>query len=495
MAAASGEIVKVNIANPINSTSYIPIGRNIMGFTTVSVNNKLKVYAFADHPSGTEMLELDMENQTIKGSAGTLPFVVYDAGSNAEAGEIPVIEIKDVAIEQECNVFNRGVARVICKTPTSEYVYTLDNGMSSRIGVFNNLTAGGYKVTVTSTGGEAPKEATFTIPDYSLNNPVITITKKNPVCDVPGEITLNTATGNSTYGISYNNAVYNFGHTFAGLPAGSYHFVIINKAGCLIDEKDYLLDQDVCPPIEIIDAQFLQECTAYTHARVTIITKPHPDTYTYSFNGVTGPDNSFSNVPPGTYTLVVTSSGGDRKEQQVFVPDLSVVNKPALTYNVRNAVCTALGKITFAPAGDIKGAAKIKHGADVYPFTKTIADLVPGSNHFTILSAEGCILDELDIEIGQDKCELVSFPNTFTPNGDGVNDIFRPNQNSNPMAIEYYIYNRWGQQYFHTKNFNVGWDGTYAGKPATTGVYYLVVKYTMGDGVSYTQNTSVTLLR
>jgi hypothetical protein len=53
---------------------------------------------------------------------------------------------------------------------------------------------------------------------------------------------------------------------------------------------------------------------------------------------------------------------------------------------VNNAVCTALGKITFAPAGDVKGAAKIKHGADVYPFTKTIKNLVPGSNHFTVLS-------------------------------------------------------------------------------------------------------------
>jgi gliding motility-associated-like protein len=63
------------------------------------------------------------------------------------------------------------------------------------------------------------------------------------------------------------------------------------------------------------------------------------------------------------------------------------------------------------------------------------------------------------------------------------------------MGIEYYIYNRWGQQYFHAKKLNAGWDGTYAGKPATTGVYYLVVKYTMGDGLSYTQNTSVTLLR
>jgi gliding motility-associated-like protein len=495
MAAGSGEIVKVNISNPINSTSYIPIGRNIMGFTTVSVNNNLKVYAFADHPGGTEMLELDMENRTVKGSAGTLPFVVYDAGSNAEAGEIPTIEIKDVAIEQECNVINKGVARVICKTPTSEYLYTLNNGANNRTGIFNNLTSGDYKVVVSSTGGEEPKEQAFTIPDYSLNIPAVSVTQKNPVCDVKGEIKLSTATGNTTYGIRYNNTLYEFGQAIAGLVAGNYHLEIINKNGCLIDEKDYTLTQDVCPPIEITGTQLQQECTDYKNATVTVLTKPHPDTYTYSFNGVTGLSNSFSNVVPGTYTLVVTSSGGDRKEQQVYVPDLSVTNKPALIHTTQNAICTALGNITFAPAGDIKGAAKIKHGTDIYPLTQTIKDLVPGSHHFTVLTAEGCILDELDIEIGQDRCDKVTFPNTFTPNGDGMNDIFGPNQNSNPMGIEYYIYNRWGQQYFHSRNLNRGWDGTYAGKQASAGVYYLVVKYTMPDGLSYVEHTSVTLLR
>nr|WP_294950106.1 gliding motility-associated C-terminal domain-containing protein [uncultured Mucilaginibacter sp.] len=496
MAASTGEIVKIDITNPLNSTSYIPIGRNIMGFTTVAVKDQLKVYAFAEYANqSTDMLELDMENRTIKGSAGILPFIVYDAGSNAEAGEIPVIEIQQVDVSQDCNVFNKGAARVVCKKPTSQYVYTLDNGLSNRTGVFNNLTAGVYKVTVASDGEEDSKEATFTIPDYSLDNPVITATKTNPVCDVKGAIKLSAGNRNDDFRVLFNGSSYDFNHSFAGLSPGTYHFVITTAAGCLIDEKDFTMVQDACPPIEITDIQFSKECAQFGKAVVTVITKPHPDTYTYSFNGLTGLSNSFNNISPGTYTLVVTSSGGDRKEQQVVVPDVTLIDRPEVSYMVNNAVCTALGKITFAAAGDIKGAAKIKHGTDVYPFTKTIKGLLPGSHHFIILSQDDCILDELDIDIGQDKCEFVSFPNAFTPNGDGVNDILRPNQGSNPIGIEYYIYNRWGQQYFHSANLNGGWDGNYNGKPATAGVYYLVVKYTMGDGLSYMQNTSVTLLR
>lgn len=496
MAAYEG-IVKIPLGNPASASLYIPIpNRSLYGLATVLKNGVVKVYALAgSFTSGTDLLELDMDAQNVKGIIGTLPFTVYDAASSTENGIVPVIDLQELKINQECRAINKGIIEVICKPHTSEYTYTLNTGQSNTSGIITPLAPGSYRLTITSNGGELPVETDFVIPDYSLNNPVISIVKKNAVCDVPGEITLNTASGNTTYAIQYNNAVYEFGHKFTGLAAGSYHFTIINKNGCLIDEKDYVLEQDICPLIEITGVQFLQECINYANANVTVITAPHPDTYTYSLNGVTGLSNSFANVPPGTYTLVVTSSGGDRKEQQVLVPAISAINKPALTYIVRNAVCTALGQITFIAAGDLKGATKIKHGADVYAISQTIKGLVPGSNHFTVLTAEGCILDELDVTIGQDRCDMVTFPNTFTPNGDGVNDAFRPDPNSNPIGIEYFIYNRWGEQYFHSRNLNGGWDGNYRGKPASAGVYYLVAKYTMGDGLSHMLKTYITLLR
>lgn len=59
-------------------------------------------------------------------------------------------------------------------------------------------------------------------------------------------------------------------------------------------------------------------------------------------------------------------------------------------------------------------------------------------------------------------------PNSFTPNGDGVNDIFTPKgTNIDPTAFEMYIYDRWGQMIFSTRNWlgtsSDGWDGTVRG--------------------------------
>lgn len=73
----------------------------------------------------------------------------------------------------------------------------------------------------------------------------------------------------------------------------------------------------------------------------------------------------------------------------------------------------------------------------------------------------------------------VYIPNTFTPNDDGINDVFKPQgvgiQNEN---YKMQIYDRWGEKIFESQDFNTGWDGTYKGKKAQEGVYaYIIVLY------------------
>ena len=59
-------------------------------------------------------------------------------------------------------------------------------------------------------------------------------------------------------------------------------------------------------------------------------------------------------------------------------------------------------------------------------------------------------------------CELTNIyvPNTFTPNNDGINDIWKPMYNSDCwIDIEYTIYNRWGNVVFRGLNDEV-WNGS-----------------------------------
>ncbi|MCD6067413.1 MAG: domain containing protein [Bacteroidetes bacterium] len=85
-------------------------------------------------------------------------------------------------------------------------------------------------------------------------------------------------------------------------------------------------------------------------------------------------------------------------------------------------------------------------------------------------------------------------PNTFSPNGDGNNDVFRAR---GPLLNFFYlaVYNRWGEKVFDTDNINNGWNGTYHNMASDPGVYGYYMKASC-DGVEFTEEKgNVTLIR
>ena len=74
-----------------------------------------------------------------------------------------------------------------------------------------------------------------------------------------------------------------------------------------------------------------------------------------------------------------------------------------------------------------------------------------------------------------DQIFSINIPNVFTPNGDGVNDVFEIT-GTHFDIFEFYIYSRWNNLMFLT-NENIGWRGrNRAGLPASDGTYYYIIK-------------------
>ena len=67
-------------------------------------------------------------------------------------------------------------------------------------------------------------------------------------------------------------------------------------------------------------------------------------------------------------------------------------------------------------------------------------------------------------------------PNSFTPNQDGINDVFTP-KGTNIKYYEMTIYNRWGQELYFTRNINGGWNGRYYGRLSPNGIYTYKIIY------------------
>ncbi len=123
--------------------------------------------------------------------------------------------------------------------------------------------------------------------------------------------------------------------------------------------------------------------------------------------------------------------------------------------------------------------------------THTFPDDGPGEYEIilTAYSAEGCPAQAVKyIHVFQDYTIYV--PNTFTPDGNGANEIFKPVLTGfDPNDFELLIFNRWGDLIFESHNMEVGWDGTFAGQDYQTqdGVY----TWKITAGIEFTNDTKI----
>jgi len=89
----------------------------------------------------------------------------------------------------------------------------------------------------------------------------------------------------------------------------------------------------------------------------------------------------------------------------------------------------------------------------------------------------------------------IYFPNAFTPNKDGYNDLFRPVVIGYPVKYRFSIYNRWGQCLFNTSDPKMGWDGTLSGADQETGTYAWICAYQFGGEKENRAEGSFVLVR
>ena len=94
------------------------------------------------------------------------------------------------------------------------------------------------------------------------------------------------------------------------------------------------------------------------------------------------------------------------------------------------------------------------------------------------------------------RSEIALFlPNSFTPNGDGLNDTFTPKGfGISEEAYAFLIFNRWGEVVFETNNVLEGWDGTFKGELLTSGVYAWRADFRDLNGKGYRRKGQMNIL-
>lgn len=188
----------------------------------------------------------------------------------------------------------------------------------------------------------------------------------------------------------------------------------------------------------------------------------------YKFNWSNGATNNQTYVTDtGKYSVLVNNLGCTATDSIT----LSSVGNPISTLEKDTNLCFA-----FVPAYTLHGGSALSYNWSTGEKTPNIVIDQEGLYQITLSNGVHCTtVDSVHIK---NYCDVtyIYVPNTFTPNGDGLNDVFKI-AGENIYVLKMYIFNRWGEEIFETNDPKKGWDGNQKNGPAPTDVYVVMYEY------------------
>jgi gliding motility-associated-like protein len=229
-----------------------------------------------------------------------------------------------------------------------------------------------------------------------------------------------------------------------------------------------------------------------------------PSTVTSQFSSLSDPAATFTPAGgTGTYTLLWNVTNNPctfpvNAPDTVLVTDnpLPVVGINTVDSTEENTQITLNG--SPANPGNIATWSVSPSGTveNIHDFVTTATPAVTSTYTLGVTDPNGCSASaqRTVITTPVSGCLLV-IPNAFTPNGDGINDLWKI-QSSCYTNLTVDVYNRWGSLMYHSDNYNDAnaWDGKYHGENVPDATYYYVVKATGPNG-SPTKKGSLTIIR
>jgi gliding motility-associated-like protein len=257
----------------------------------------------------------------------------------------------------------------------------------------------------------------------------------------------------------------------------------------------YLDDLHLLPtkdfPFEYIQAKAGSACTGNG---VPILQAPLFANATYQWYkdsiaiaGATATNYEPPETTGSSYYNVLISSPGKCVITEPFLVAPSGLNK--LIIPTDTTLCTG-SILILAPA--IDGVTYITNGVtrnDVTVNKQGIYNITANDNY-------GC-QRSFTTNVVEHKCSDCepSIPDAFTPNNDGLNDLFRAKFFCDFSNFDLQLFNRWGQKIFETHNPTAGWDGTFDGNKLMPDVYVYVITYKTSTGLKKTSRGTVVLIR
>jgi gliding motility-associated-like protein len=403
-----------------------------------------------------------------------------------------------VVTNPDCN-FNNNGSIALTVSGDIGYNYFWSNGATT--GNITGLGAGTYSVTVVGFSG-CQDTASYTLSSGGLSISVVDY--EGRICNGAsnGYINIDTSTfGGGTINYLWSNGAVT--QNVSGLSAGTYT-VTVSLSGSTI-----CADDDRTVSVTILESSPLQANAGVVNCGGFIAAPNGGWATSYSFEWSTGDTTSqISGVAPGSYAVTITDGEGCTTSDSV---SYSIPNLDAFIGTIPGIVLDSIFEGLTAPmsAGTITPELGVN-----YTWTPAVNVTSPNtaqtssintltdSTYIFIVTADNGVCQSYDtLTLVLESIDFTGLPEAFSPNGDGVNDMFRPTPypTTNVEILDFMIYNRWGQLVYKAENQQDavdGWDGNFNGVQQPRDIYIFVFSYRIpGDPTIYTIRGQVTLFR
>ncbi|MHC1703583.1 MAG: gliding motility-associated C-terminal domain-containing protein [Tenuifilaceae bacterium] len=490
--------------------------------------------------------------------AGDYTVTVIDANSCVAYSDVPLtvtiteptaILVTALTPDQPltCPNVPEGFVRLQVSGGTPDYTYLWSNGQQTPD--LTDIVSGDYTVTITDAAGctmiktitvDGPQMLTIT---SDLIHTALCFELKETGDDTGGVEILSTIGGtgtNLTYSWNYTSPTGPVtGPILSKVSSGTYTVTITDEAGCTYD-FDYIVPFD---PAFYMEADIIKDTTICYGQKMNLVAVnngPLNRTYTYNWykipetSGTSLSINSTFEVTPllsAQYYLEIRNDGGcfsnDTVDIGVF-PNIGLYVPPYISA-VKDTIISILSgtsydidvntlsteyettftwepAILFTPSdswnsalmydNDLRTLIPANRIVELYdPVTRRTGEFILVDIMAT--TSEGC---KDSLRLYTKLVNRLSFGNVFSPNGDGLNDVWRVPKDYLFPDLEIEVFNRWGALVWSASGAEAGrgWDGkTSNGKVLPIGTYYYVIKYNINttDGKWKPITGSITIVR
>ncbi|MCR9229052.1 MAG: T9SS type B sorting domain-containing protein [Flavobacteriaceae bacterium] len=354
---------------------------------------------------------------------------------------------------------------------TAGYQYAISPNLNQFVdeGTFTDLAAGDYTVIVQDTNG------CFEVLDFTITQPdalTVTSTAEHEICfgSEDGLINLEVQGGTAPYSTSLNSSQdENFVEgqmSYGNLASGDYVVFIRDANGCMTTEivtikpgvnlegtVEVVYECDGDSPTNYLDINFEDQSVVSDLLYGLDSNDPNDMVLT--------PD--FTNLAPGQHTLTVAHANGCDRTFTFEVEGFDPLTLELSNDNINEITATVTGgnpDYTFEVDG-------VSYGDDntfLIRETATYAVTVTDENGCSV--TQEIFMEFIDIEI----------PNFFTPDGDGLNDTWKPRNIEVFPNITISIFDRYGRTIYKMLQDTDPWDGFYNQADLPTGDYWYIIK-------------------